>query len=584
MMTRNSRLWHATVAVAAILVAATYIGYAGVNPPTQLRAGRPLKVVILAGQSNMQEPAKWETLAGLADSPETRPLYDKLVDKNGKVRIHKDVRFVKEISGKDEDGNPFTTITGSPLPPGFGGKVLGTELNPKPKKGEKVKRVATNYGPELGFGVTLQKTLGEPILIIKTAWGGKDLHTQFRPPTGEEWTPPKGHPEHPDSAPTPLAIPKNVKLPVDFQPTTVRGNHLQIAKGTPIGAINGVHPIYISQVYDKTRKGEFPANPLQQGDLILGLNGAGLGENPVRQWRATWFGKIRDGDWMLKVTLWRKDKIETVEVDTAQLLPDGRAGIPAFLAEQKAAKKKLVEEGGVYYGKMMQIIKSVLDDPGKHHPAYDPEQGYEIVGFVWFQGFNDMIATTTYPHGDKPRGYERYSWLLAHLIRGVRKELKSPKMPFVIGVFGQGGEVDKPVPFREGMAAPASYDEFKGTVAAVRTAPFWDCRIDEIQGKLDRVMQYRGSDPSHQYAKLQAEIRAYREKMGNPDTLTGKERGRLERKIKAGIIEIVRTPEETEYLRNNVSNQGYHYHGSPKFFVRAGAAFADALSDMIRGR
>ncbi len=527
---------------------------------------KPLKVVILAGQSNMQEPAKWHTLAGLADSPETKPLYDKLVDENGKVRIHNDVRVVREIGGRDEDGKPFTTISSGPLPRGFGGLVLGKD------------KAGGNYGPELGFGVTLHETLQEPLLIIKTAWGGKNLHSQFRPPTGKEWTPPKGHPDHPDSAPPPLPIPASIKLPDGFVPPAGRGNHLQIAKGFPIGEVNGVHPIYVSQVYEK--KGNLTSIPLRKGDLIIGLNGRGLRENPVRRWRDLWFNEVRNDGWKLEIALCRAGKVETVEIDTAQTLDGGRAGVPAYVAAKKAERQKLLTEGGEYYEKMMRIIRSVLDDPGKHHPAYDPKQGYVIAGFVWFQGYNDMIASTTYPNGDKPRGYEQYSWLLAHLIRNVRKELKSPKLPFVIGVFGQGGKVDGPVPFREGMAAPAGYEEFKGTVAAVRTAEFWDARIGEIQSKLDRVMQYRGDDPNHPHAKLQSRIRAYKEKMGGPDRLEGKERNRLEKKIKVGIIEIVRTPEETEYLRNNVSNQGYHYHGSPKFFVRAGAAFADALVEM----
>ena len=72
--------------------------------------------------------------------------------------------------------------------------------------------------------------------------------------------------------------------------------------------------------------------------------------------------------------------------------------------------------------------------------------------------------------------------------------------------------------------------------------------------------------------------------MGDPGKLEGKQRGRLERAIKAGILDVVRTPEETEYLRNNVSNQGYHYYGSPKFFVRAGVAFARALGDMVKDK
>jgi len=38
-------------------------------------------------------------------------------------------------------------------------------------------------GPEFGFGLSLAKQLDAPILLIKTAWGGKSLHYNFRPPS-----------------------------------------------------------------------------------------------------------------------------------------------------------------------------------------------------------------------------------------------------------------------------------------------------------------------------------------------------------------------------------------------------------------
>ena len=38
-------------------------------------------------------------------------------------------------------------------------------------------------GPEFIFGLAMDKTLQEPVLIIKTAWGGKSLNTDFRPPS-----------------------------------------------------------------------------------------------------------------------------------------------------------------------------------------------------------------------------------------------------------------------------------------------------------------------------------------------------------------------------------------------------------------
>ena len=38
-------------------------------------------------------------------------------------------------------------------------------------------------GPEFTFGIYMEKLLDEPILIIKTSWGGRSLHTDFRPPS-----------------------------------------------------------------------------------------------------------------------------------------------------------------------------------------------------------------------------------------------------------------------------------------------------------------------------------------------------------------------------------------------------------------
>ena len=52
----------------------------------------------------------------------------------------------------------------------------GSRRNPA-EAGDKI-------GPEFTFGIYMQKTLKEPILIIKTAWGGKSIHTDFRPAFG----------------------------------------------------------------------------------------------------------------------------------------------------------------------------------------------------------------------------------------------------------------------------------------------------------------------------------------------------------------------------------------------------------------
>ena len=55
-----------------------------------------------------------------------------------------------------------------PLTVGFGGS------------GDKI-------GPELGFGMSMAKKMDGPILLIKTSWGGKSLHYNFRPPSAGDY-------------------------------------------------------------------------------------------------------------------------------------------------------------------------------------------------------------------------------------------------------------------------------------------------------------------------------------------------------------------------------------------------------------
>jgi hypothetical protein len=156
--------------------------------------------------------------------------------------------------------------------------------------------------------------------------------------------------------------------------------------------------------------------------------------------------------------------------------PQGAHGIPK-LEERKKWQDEKDAASGVFYRMMIDHVKKVLTDPKRVCPEYNEKDGYEIAGFVWLQGFNDLVDGTTYPN----ENYDEYSRLLAHFIRDVRKDLSAPKMPFVIGVLGVDGE--KNVNFRKAMAAPASMPEFKGNVVAVDTAPFWDHDIAAAEPK-----------------------------------------------------------------------------------------------------
>jgi len=126
------------------------------------QAGKPLKIFILAGQSNMEGQATLETLKGIGLDPEAKPLYDKLVDSDGNPRVYEDVHIVA-FNGSPDDPR----IKQGPLTFGFGG----------PLRENKVR-----MGPEFAFGATMYEKLQQPILIIKTAWGGRDLYHHFRSP------------------------------------------------------------------------------------------------------------------------------------------------------------------------------------------------------------------------------------------------------------------------------------------------------------------------------------------------------------------------------------------------------------------
>jgi hypothetical protein len=113
---------------------------------------------------------------------------------------------------------------------------------------------------------------------------------------------------------------------------------------------------------------------------------------------------------------------------------------------------------GPFYTRMLEEIREALASIQKHFPDYDG-RGHEIAGFVWFQGWNDMINEAS---------VAEYEENLANLIKDVRKELGVPNLPIVIG---ETGNCDN-MPFRKAQAAVAKRPEFKGTVAFVETGEF----------------------------------------------------------------------------------------------------------------
>lgn len=386
---------------------------------------KPLKVFILAGQSNMEGHAKVETFDYIGDDPATAPLLKMMRGADGKTAVCEGAWI------------SFFTGAGESAGEGSGKVTAGYGSRRKPDEdGGKI-------GPEFTFALTMDAAFEEPVLIIKTAWGGKSLHTDFRSPSS----------------------------------------------------------------------GPYELNDFQK-KLYYGPPGHGVPKN-MEQW----------------------------------------------LAEKK-------KDTGHYYRLMLEHVKKVLADPKRVVPGYDASQGYELAGFVWLQGWNDMVDGHTYPDRGKPGRFDLYGEWLAHFIRDVRRDLGAPKLPFVIGVMGVGGPdagADTQA-FRKAMAAPAALAEFSGNVRAVETAPFWPEELEAIDKKREQVRQMRHFLDSKHKDHANADGK-----------MTDGQKREYVNKYEADVI----SPAEAALWKRGASNAGYHYFGCAKTFALMGRAFAEATLQMM---
>jgi hypothetical protein len=119
---------------------------------------------------------------------------------------------------------------------------------------------------------------------------------------------------------------------------------------------------------------------------------------------------------------------------------------------------------GNRYTQMIEQVDEALNNLQTDFPGYDGS-GYEIAGFIWFQGWNDMLQTSS---------INEYEENLTNLIKDIREEWNVPNLPVVIGETGNGGENvnDRMRALRAAQAATAARPEWNGTVAFVSTTEF----------------------------------------------------------------------------------------------------------------
>jgi len=149
---------------------------------------------------------------------------------------------------------------------------------------------------------------------------------------------------------------------------------------------------------------------------------------------------------------------------------------------------------GSSYRKMMAEVKDVFDNYETMFPELKGKK-LEVAGFLWFQGFNDQW-------GDAPGEYESN---MKHFIKDVRKDLKVPKLPFVIAAIGTSGS--KParggqLQVRNAQMAMNDVPEFKGNVKAFRTDLLVDKEAERlIVGWQNHFEEWKkvGSDRPYHY-------------------------------------------------------------------------------------
>ena len=261
--------------------------------------------------------------------------------------------------------------------------------------------------------------------------------------------------------------------------------------------------VYINSIADGSKK---------SGKLGVGYGGGGKKLGPEFGFGLSMAQKI-EGPILLIKTSWGGKSINY------NFRPPSAGPYELNDKEKNGGKAdEIKKNAGLNYRMMNESIRKVLGNLKENHPAYDAEAGYEIAGFVWFQGYNDQFS-------DEFR--DNYKDNMICFIKDVREEYKVPKMPFVIGVLGTGRTAEKvgenavSLGQREAAKAP----EFKGNVISVESFNDYSNFSHEIFSK---------GWPEHYHEW---------------DTVG--------------------------------SDRPYHYLGSGTFFVRLGDSFANAMAELM---
>jgi alpha-galactosidase len=203
---------------------------------------------------------------------------------------------------------------------------------------------------------------------------------------------------------------------------------------------------------------------------------------------------------------------------------------------------------GSDYRAILSETEKVLGNIKKYFPEYDESQGYEIAGFIWFQGWNDGVG----------KGNPEYTEQLAALIRDLRKDWSTPNLPVVIGELGVDGPDAEGwiATFRKQQAAVAAMDEFKGSVRLAKTAHCWDTGPYDMSAKWEEFREAARANESKP-----------------KDDPTRVDPGQFFQKNW-----VQKYKKELAYT----SDRRYHYNGSGRCYYEMGESMGRAMLELLR--
>lgn len=261
--------------------------------------------------------------------------------------------------------------------------------------------------------------------------------------------------------------------------------------------------VYINSIADRNKK---------SGKLGVGYGGDDKKIGPEYGFGLSMANRI-DGPILLIKTSWGGKSLNY------NFRPPS-AGAYELSDKEKAGGKaeEIKKNASLNYRMMNEAIHQVLENLEENHPAYDSRAGYEIAGFVWFQGYNDQFS---------PEFRDHYKDNMISFIKDIRKEYNVPQMPFVIGVLGTGVTAEKVAENQVsvGQREAAKVPEFENNVVAVESYTEYSMYSNSV---------FKKGWPEHYHEW---------------DTVG--------------------------------SDRPYHYLGSGAFFVRLGDSFARSMADLI---